>query len=384
MNDGVKMSATENLLCKLWRVLFILSFVALIGCTAYRLSGFLESGPRMTQPVLTHKYRLESVSLRQDCTGGYILHVPETVAKEEGDEIRHRIEERFPSVFTREETGIPIDVELVEEFVHREGDLTFFIYICSFGVLPKWQDFYTNCRVFVRKHDNGEIIGTEGTPFSGSCMLSVSPIGLIGYDPHVGAQASRCGNGIFFHLPISGGSFSSNARAVYVDTYAAAVVSALERYEVPRVSEPQPAQRVSGTSAQPPSPSVASDTQPSATVSAPPSSQPAPLRPDAALLLQQQMLTNQAMQQQMMQQQMQMMMMNNNMQAPSPYMPMTSSPRFKANYKRICTQHQLEYDIRYGSGCAQCKAASYSLEPTFICPKHRISYKAGQTCPRCP
>lgn len=383
MNDGMKMFAVGNLLCKLWQILFILSFVALSGCTAYRLSGFLESGTRTTQTLLTHKYRLVSVSLRKDCTGGYIFHVPETVTKEDGDEIRQRIEERFPSVFTREETGIPIDVELVEEFVRREGDSTFFIYICSFGILPQWQDFFTNCRVFVRKHSNKEIIGTEGTPFSGSCMFSASPIGLIGYEPHVEAQASRCGNGIFYRIPISGGSFSSNARAVYVDTYAAAIVSALEKHESPRVSESQPARRVNGTSAQPPSTSVASATQPSATVSATPSSQPIPPQPDAALLVQQQMLMNHAIQQQIMQQQMDMMI-NNNMQMPSSYVPMTASPRIKANYKRICTQHGLEYDIRYGSGCARCKASSFSLEPTYTCPKHGYSYKPGQTCPRCP
>lgn len=383
MNDEVKKSVVGNLLCKLWEILFILTFVALTGCTAYRFSGFLESGTRKVRPALTHKYRLVSVSLRQDCTGGYVFHVPEAVAKEEDDEIRRRIEERFPSVFTREETGVPIDVELVEEFVQREGDSTFFVYMCSFGILPEWKEFFTNCRVFVRKHGNKEIIGTEETPFSGSSMFSVSPIALIGYEPHVGAQSSRCGNGIFFHLPISGGSFSSNARAVYVDTYAAAIVSALERHEAPRVSQSLPAQRVNGTSEQPPLRSVQSASQPSATVSQTTSSQPIPPQPDAALLLHQQMLMNQAMQQQMMQQQMDMMI-NNNMQMSSSYVPMTTSPHIKANYKRRCEQHGLEYDIRYGSGCARCKAASFGLEPTYTCPKHGYSYKPGQTCPKCP
>ncbi len=66
------------------------------------------------------------------------------------------------------------------------------------------------------------------------------------------------------------------------------------------------------------------------------------------------------MQNQMMNQMMNQIMTNSDSFQPTP--PSSNSiPAYKANYTRTCPIHGETYDIRYGSGCAKCRAPQFGL-----------------------
>jgi hypothetical protein len=147
-------------------------------------------------------------------------------------EIINNLMQKYPSVFSHDTASIPLNVDIVGRSESKTGAWSIFCpYIVSLGILPAWTTTSNQCDVIVTRGNDKNSQQICSIDFQSKNKLTVfSPIGLIAYEPELGAISSRTGEGLM-KAPHLGDDCLNDLQVVFTETLAAAIVTCIKNME---------------------------------------------------------------------------------------------------------------------------------------------------------